>query len=210
MTTLTQDQLNSFKSQFPNDPKLQAITLKELFANTNGGKVDWNNPPLAQNLEDRAIEPHSVEGISDCQINIGFVIFDCVCLAIGGVGLRAGARKETAVAIVRAAGPVLSKIEVVIARMTAQGASRFDIAKGVFDILKVIWSGGHLGAVVSAFLGSLTWYYYVLYAATGLATIIAALATGGAAFIAEIVIVLATFGFLAVDSVNAAKACGII
>jgi len=209
MTTLTQEELDNFKSLFPNDKKLQNLTLKELLNNTNGGKVDWSNPPFTKSLKERAIKPLAVEGISECQLNIGFVIYDCVCLAIGAVGLRAGASRETAEAVAHAAEPVLSKLEAAIEKMAAQGASKTDIARGVWEVLKTIWSGGCLGAVLSAFLGSLTWYYYALYAATALATIVAALATDGAAFIAEVVIELATFGFLVADSVNAAKACDI-
>lgn len=205
MSAITQEQWDSYKSQFPNDKKIQAVTLEELLKNTDGGKVDWKNPPVAK---ERRTEAQAVTAISGCELAIGYVIFDVVCLAIGGVGLRSGVSRGTAEAVAEAARPVLSKLEVTIAKMAAEGASKTDLAWGVFEILKTIWSGGCLGAVLSAFLGSLTWYYALLYGATAMATIVAALATDGVAFVAEVVIVLATFGFLVADSVNAAKACG--
>lgn len=204
MSTLTQKQWDNYKSQFPDDKKIQAVTLEELLKNTDGGKVDWSNPPISK---ERAAAVQPMAAVSPCAMAIGYVIFDVICLAIGGVGLRSGVTKGTAEAVAEAAGPVLSKLEATIAKMAAEGASKTDIAWGVFEILKTIWSGGCLGAVLSAFLKSLTWYYALLYGATAMATIVAALATDGVAFVAEVVIELATFGFLVADSVNAVKAC---
>lgn len=205
MSTITQKQWDSYKSQFPNDKKIQAVTLEELLKNTDGGKVDWGDLPKAEN---RGVAAQTAAvAISECELAVGYVVFDAICLAIGGVGLRSGVSKGTAEAMAEASRPVLSKIEVAIAKMAAQGASKTDIAWGVFEILKTIWSGGCLGAVLSAFLGSLTWYYAALYGATAMATIVAAFATDGVAFVAEVVIELATFGFLVADSVNAVKAC---
>lgn len=204
MPTITQEQWDSYKSQFPNDKKIQSVTLEELLKNTDGGKVDWKNPPIATK---GSVETLSAVSISACELAVGYVIFDVICLAIGGVSLRSSVNRETAEAIAEAAAPVLSKIEADIAKIAAQEASYTDIAWAVFDILKTIWSGGCLGAVLSAFLGSLTWYYALLYGATAMATIVAALATDGAAFVAEVVIELATFGFLVADSVNAVETC---
>jgi hypothetical protein len=214
--TLTQEQLNHYKSQFLNDRKIQALTLEELIKNTNGGKVDWSNLPISTDEVDnqfsvvaRASTSMAMMAVetSDCQVAIGYVIFDAICLAVGGVGLRASASRATAESIAEAARPVLSQLEAIIATMAAEGASLTDIAQGVFAILKIIWSRGCLGAVLSAFLDSLTWYYAILYGATAMATIVAAVATDGVAFVAEVVIELATFGFLIADSVNAVKAC---
>jgi hypothetical protein len=42
-----------------------------------------------------------------------------------------------------------------------------------------------------------------------MATIVAALATDGVAFVAEVIILLATFGFLVADSINCVKVCGL-
>ena len=202
--SITREQWDSFKSQFPNDKRIQAVTFEELLSNTNGGTVDWQNPPTTQEIR---AEVRAAGAISDCELWIGYVVYDAICLAIGAVGLRAGANRAAVEAVAEAARPVLPKLEAAIAKMAAQGATTTDLAWGVFEILKTIWSGGFLGAVVSVFLGTLTWYYWLLYGATGLATIVAALLTDGAAFVAEVTIELATFGFLVADSVNCAKAC---
>ena len=201
MYTITQRDLDLFKAEFPDDKKLQAVTLVELLENTTG-KADFSTlsrPPV----------PMLVEGSTwDCATGIGFVIYDCVCLFLGADGARAGATEDEAKAIAKAAEPVLSEIEKTVGELAKEGASAYDKACAVFSIIKTIYNGGCLGAVVAAFLGSLTWYNYILYAVTALATIVAAVATDGAAEIAAIVIELATFGFLVSDSVAAAEACG--
>ena len=91
--------------------------------------------------------------------------------------------------------------------MSDANASKTSIAGAVFGVISTIYSGGCLGAVISAFLGSLTWYNAVLYGATALGTIMAAVATDGAAEIGIIVVELATAGFLVSDSINCAEAC---
>ena len=204
MSTLSQKQWDNYKSIFPKDKKLQALSLAELFKNTDGGKIDWDN---LRGKDNDARSRTGVISIDPCALNIGYVVFDVICLAIGAVGLRAGATAETAEKVAEAAKPVMSKLETIIAKMSAKGASKTDLATGTFKILQILWSGNALGAVLSAFLGSLTWYYALLYGATALATIVAAVATEGVAFIAEVAIELATFGFLVADSINAAKAC---
>lgn len=202
MEKINQIQLDNFKKLFPNDQKIQAITLAEVLKNTEGKKVDWMTLDKVESEPSlRAIT------ITPCEKTIGYVIFDVICLAVGAVGLRATVKASTVEAMAEAAAPVLSKLEASIAKMAAEGASAKDIAWGVFDILKTIYSGGCLGAVFSAFTKSLTWWDMVLYGITGTATIIAALATDGVAFVAEIVIELATFGFLVSDSVKVVQAC---
>ena len=91
--------------------------------------------------------------------------------------------------------------------MSAAESTKFEVATAVFGIVSTIYSGGCLGAVLGAFLGSLTWYNAILYGATALGTIVAAVATDGAAEIGIIVVELATAGFLVSDSINCAKAC---
>ncbi len=200
MTALTQRDLDLFKAQFPNDEKIQAVTLIEVLENSDG-KADfskWTREPAPALLEGSVLS---------CGAAIGFVIYDCVSLFIGASATRAGATTEEAEAIAKAAEPVLSKIEKVCADAAKEGASAYDKACAVWEIIKTIYNGGCLGAVIGAFLSTLTWYNMILYGATALATIVAALATDGAAEIAEIAIQLATFGFLVSDSIAVGPAC---
>lgn len=207
--TLTQEQLENYKSLFPNDERIQALTLEELIKNTDGGKVDWTKLPKSKevDVDSPPIVASSSITITECEKAIAFVIFDVICLAVGGIGLRSGASAEDAEAIAKAAKPVLSELEATIAKIADSGASVTDRAWGVFQILKTIWSGGCGGAVISAFLGTLSWHDAIIYGVTALATILAALATDGVAFVAEVVIELATFAFLVDDSIKAVDAC---
>ena len=142
-----------------------------------------------------------------CAEAVGYVVFDCVCLFLGAATLRSSLTAEAAEGMAKAAAPVMSQMEKYIATMAAETSSKTDVASAVFGIISTIYSGGCLGAVLGAFLGSLTWYEAALYGVTAMATIVAALATDGAAEIALIVIELATAGFLVNDSISCVKAC---
>lgn len=208
MMSITQKQTDDFKNLYPASPQIQALTLADVLAHTSGKTVDWSSiqfqsPNTAAMVAGRSLS------LTECQANIGYVIFDVLCLAVGAVGLRASVDARTIEGIFHATAPVAARIEVIIAEMGAAGASNTDRAYGVFRILSAIYSGGSLGAVFSAFTASLTWWDMILYGITGTATIIAALATDGIAFVAEVAILLATFGFLASDSVKAVQACSL-
>ncbi len=203
---ITQKQLDDFKVLYPGNNDIQALTLDQVVQNTAGKTVDWNSLTFPSQPTTMGV---SKMAISDCQMAIGWVVFDAVCLAFGAWGLRSSVRPATIEAMAQAAGPVLSKIEITIARISAEGASATQQAWGVFEILKTIYNGGAFGAVMSAFIDSLSWWDMILYGITGTATIIAAFATDGLAFAAEIAIVLASTGFLVSDSVKAVQACSL-
>lgn len=200
-TLLTQTSLDTYKALYPKDKRLQALTLEELIENTKDVKVDFNSLTFPEG-------PELLEGsVLECGLSIGYVVFDCVCLILGAVTLRGGLTKEAAESVAEAAKPVASALEKTIAKMAAEGATNYDIAYGVWSVMSTVYSGGCLGAVLGAFLGSLTWYTAALYGVTGMATIVAALATDGAAEIGLIAVEVATAGFLVSDSVNAVEAC---
>jgi hypothetical protein len=197
------EQLETFKSFYPNLAHVQALTLDNVNTALEGQPVDWNAVTPAN------FAPHPEVTISSCQMAVGYVLFDVISLAVGAVGLRSGVSASTVEAMAEAAAPVMSEIETIIAKMGAENASKVDFAWGVFQILKTIYSGSSLGAVFSAFTGSLTWWNMTLYGVTGMATIVAAFATDGLALAAEIVILLANFGFLVTDVVAAVSACSL-
>ena len=200
--TITQQKLDQFKLLHPNDERLQALSLEELIANTDGGKADWSKLPKRPALP-------SVTEATSCPVAMGFVIYDAVALFLGAGATRDGVTEAEAEAVADAAEPVLSQLEQYIETITKEGASVTDQAKAVWGIISTIYNGGCIGAVISAFLGTLTWYNWILYGATALATIVAAVATDGAAEIAEIVIELATAGWLVSDSITCMKACNL-
>ena len=202
MRTITPEVFNAYKALNPQDSKLQSLTLSELYKETGSGQVDWNKISYAP------AAPTLLGGSAwDCATGIGYVVFDCVCLFLGAASLRASFTAKAAEEISEAAKPVASQLEKYIATMADSESSKTDIAGAVFGVISTIYSGGCLGAVISAFLGSLTWYNAVLYGATALGTIMAAVATDGAAEIGIIVVELATAGFLVSDSINCSEAC---
>ena len=206
-TNITQEQLDLFKSLFPGDKRIQAVTLNEILLNTAGQTVDWNSLEFPPAKTSGVVAGSSLLSISDCQLKIGYVIFDVILVAVNAVGLRSTVDPATIGTIYQAATPVMARIDIIVAGMAAESASAKVLAYGVFQILKTIWSGGCLGAVIKAFTASLTWYQGILYGVTAVATIVAFMGTDGIAFVAQVFLLLTTFASLAIDSVNAAQAC---
>ena len=106
-----------------------------------------------------------------------------------------------------AAKPVLSKLEEYIVTISAETSSKTDVATAVFGIISTIYSGGCIGEVISAWLNTLTVGDAILYGATALGTIIAAVSTDGLATIGVIIVELATAGWLISDSIKCSEAC---
>lgn len=202
----TPESLQLYKDQFPLDEELQKFTYEELVLLNNGDTVDWNFLKQ-QNLENQSLMNTHDLTVSECQLAVGYVIMDVICIAIGGVGLRSSFNSATAQAVVKAAGPAITPIGRIINEIAKDSATAFQRAKGILSILSTLYSASCLGAVVKAFLNSLKWYQMVIYGATAMATIVAAVATDGVAFIAEVVLVLGSCTWFALDLAKCIKIC---
>ena len=145
--------------------------------------------------------------VTACEKQIGYVIFDSVCLMLGAAERRAGGTAEAAEEKAEACKPVISKFDTYILTMAKEGASTTEVAGAVFGVMSTIWSGGCLGAVVSAWLGTLSVGNAILYGVTALGTLVAAFATDGAAEIGIIAVELATATWLVEDSIKCADEC---
>ena len=126
---------------------------------------------------------------------------------LGAAELRAGATAEVAEDMAKACEPVLSKMDQYVLTIASEESSKTEVASAVFGIVSTIWSGGCLGEVLSAWLGTLSIGNAILYGATAMGTLVAAFATDGAAEIGIIVVELATAGWLIEDSIKCADAC---
>ena len=144
---------------------------------------------------------------TDCEKQLGYVIFDCICLMLSAVEARSALTAEAAEEMAEAARPVLSKLDKYIVTIASEEASTTEIATAVYGVISTIWSGGCLGEVFAAWLGSLDLGQKILYSVTGLATIAAACATDGLAEIGAIAVALAGAGWLVDDSIKCAQAC---
>ena len=144
---------------------------------------------------------------NDCEKQIGYVIFDSVCLMLGAAELRAGVTAEVAEEMAEACKPIISKFSSYILTIANKESSTTEVAAAVFGIMSTIWSGGCLGAVISAWLKTLSLPNAVLYGTTAVGTLLAAFATDGAAEIGMIAVELATAGWLIEDSIKCAEEC---
>jgi len=146
--------------------------------------------------------------LTDCEKQIGYVIFDSVCLMLGAIELRAGITAEAAEEMAEACKPIINKFDSYILTMASKESSTTQVAGAVWGMMSTIWSGGCLGAVVSAWLGTLSVGNAILYGVTALGTLVAAFATDGAAEIGIIAVELATATWLIEDSAKCIEECG--
>ena len=205
MRAITPHSFQAYKALFPQDKKLQQLTLEELYKELGGdGRVNWGD--IFYSDEDRD-EVKLLSEDTPCALSIGYVVFDCICLFLGAATLRAGITAEVAEAMAEAAEPAVNQISKYIKTIAAAESSKLDVATAVFGVISTIYSAGCMGAVLSTFLGKLDWYDAILYGATALGTIMAALATDGTAEIGIIIVELATAGFLVNDSITCSKSC---
>lgn len=201
MKLINEHDLGAWKAANPQDKRLQGLTFSELSENVDLNSVDFSSITFEGRTDGLLGDGF------DCAKSIGFVVFDSICLFLGAAALRASATAEVAEDMAKAAEPVANQLSKYIKTMSAAESTKFEVATAVFGIVSTIYSGGCLGAVLGAFLGSLTWYNAILYGATALGTIMAAVATDGAAEVGIIVVELATAGFLVSDSIACSKAC---
>jgi hypothetical protein len=216
MRGLTQENLNAFKSLFPQDEQIQALTLQQVIFQAQYTIVDLEavvRSNLSDSRFDSAVSTEiSTEaslraGVSTCLTAVGMVVFDCISLALGAVALRRSISQAVGVAMGNVIAPAQSAIEIIVTQMSAVGASAMDKAKGIFEILKLIYKGGMLGAVYKAFTANLTWWQAVIFGVTSLGSLVLAFATDGLALAAEIVLLLVGFTSLGIDLAAAVSAC---
>jgi len=174
-----------FQQMFPHVKKLQHMRFEDFYAVTGHHPeegVNFNNMP-------RRVDPpeqfQEFEVVSQCDIDIGTVIYDVVCLAVGAYYMGDALSTSVAKAIFGDVEPEANAI-IKTVRTLSSSSSYYDQAKAAFSLLMTIWSAGMVTAVLETFLHSLSWGDWILYGATAAATIGAACLTDGAAFIAEV------------------------
>ena len=194
-STLTEKQWNSFVNNYCTDEEMKKISYKELMDNTNNGQIDL---PTGSN--------EKVSEVSlNCDLAIGYVIADVVALATGALSIRSSVSEESAQFIAGIVEPHIPQILKYVDKIAAEGASDEEIAKAVFGIMKVALKSPY--DIARAVFASLPWYKKALAIAQAEAKIIAAIASNGIAFTAEVVGELASFRFLVTDSFHAVSAC---
>lgn len=198
---LRQVDLDNFKKLFPDDERLQKLTLDDLVKYSQGKDPDGDS---AQPSSDPP--PPSRRGqFSDCAWARGTVVVDVAFLLLG---LRSLKNKRLAVneAIARGA-ELTADIDHAIKTIGDTSASMFARANAVREIGVLIYSGGLLEPIYKAIVKSLTWWDMVLYGVAGMAEIAAAFLSDGAAVIALIIYDLSLAGFLVTDVVRWMEVC---
>lgn len=199
-STLTEEQWNSFVNDYCLDNEMKKISYQELMNNTNNGQIDLKNLTLPSIQEKKL-----TLGADSCPLAIGYVVVDVVCLVLGAVSIRSSISASSVEDIAGIVEPEIPQILKNVETIAEEGSTSLEKAKAVWGIIKVVLKSPY--SILKAVFSSLPWYKKALVIAQAIATIAAALLTDGAALIAEIVVELATFGFLVSDAVSAVSTC---
>jgi hypothetical protein len=204
-TNLTQANLDRFKALYPEDSKIQALTLEEIIAYSEGKRLDGTD---AHVLAQPRLETRLGARPTACQLAVAGVVIDCILVIVGAVGLHGRLPGSAVEEVARVIEPELPEIEKIIAVIADTAASNMDRARAIFKVGALIYSAGMLEAVYKAIVNSLTPWDMALYGTLGMAELVAAFATDGVALAAVIVAELAQVGFVISDSFKVAGACG--
>ena len=200
---LTERDLLAFQKLYPNDPKIQALTLDEL-------KDKYKPDEFRGNNVDVAVDSSFVRDISitDCQYDIAIVVIDCIFALTGAVGLAGKVSGSAVETVAKTIQPAMNEIEEAVHTLSI-AASKYEKAEAIKNIVHIIWSGSMIEAVYHAIMNSLTWWDMVIYSVLGIATISAAFLTDGAALVAMFVAEIALCAFVISDAVKAVNSCNL-
>ena len=198
------------------DRKRRGVTLTPVFGREDASNMDaakWlaenrNNTarfPAQQATPALTFTPNESGAKPGCSMKLAWCIIDAIFLAAALPELRGGATEHTARAVQWAVDDVLAtEIEQIVRKMefalstanqglstsgartiTLEGA--WDIASGCASIMGAIWGAGQGSSLIAAIYHTLTWYDAALFAISGMASVVAMLATDGIAWAAIVV-----------------------
>lgn len=190
--------------------ELLALSDKDIEEGLTPGKF----PALARvdarlkEQEANATEVTTLVGISACTQGAIKVTLDVVAILFSMLSLGAEANVvEPYIAdYLVNNGAILSEIESTIPEI-AEAGSLQDKAIAVAKLAKVLYNSGSLTEAIKKAVSDMPWYKKAYTLAAALATVALWFATGEAAFVAQLVIVLATSASLFVDARAADTAC---
>ena len=143
----------------------------------------------------------------ECNIQIGYVVYDCMCLILGATEMRKYANDAEARIIAAAAEPALSGIKLNVLKIADPASNKTDVSGAAYKIVAAIYSSGCLAEVYKTWVGSLPAKSALKYTSKALKALIASFFTDGAALFGIIMIEMATFDYLIEDSISCKDYC---
>ena len=143
----------------------------------------------------------------DCSTHIGYVIYDCICLALGAGEMRDKITDVDAKVIAAAADPAIIAIKNEVYTISDIASDRAEIASAAFTIVSTLHSTGCLPEVYKIWVATLPTRDAIKFTAKTFKTLVAAFFTDGVAVLGMIIVELATFAHLIPDSIDAMNCC---
>ena len=200
---IKQSDLNYLKGIFPADHLIQSLTLDRVQELVDKQNLHTKPSKTLSNLQTMGSEITDLPcGVAIAKLSIG-----CV-LVVAGIGSLYGS--ITTEAITEASveiGPSLNAVEKIATELGSTTASSWDKGKAIFEIVKLIYTGGMFSAIINAIWKSLTPSQAAAAAIMATAQISAVFLTDGLALIAELAATIGEIGFLVSDAIEVQEAC---
>jgi hypothetical protein len=209
---LTQKNLDAFKALFPEDKKLQELTLDKLVQYSkrktpNFLDVQYRAERKAKVQPGRKVKVQAIWPPTPCQLASAKVGLDLVFVILGAYGLRSTIRPSTIQKVAKVIAPEQVAFEKIMAGLAHPFKNPRAMAKAIWKAGTALYTAGMLMAIYKAWIRDLKWWDGVLYGVMSTAEIIALFGTDGVAFIALCVMEAAQVTFLAIDAADAYKIC---
>lgn len=197
---ISQKSLEDFKKLYPENARMQAVSLAELIQNTPKRRYRGENATGLQGQVARSL-------LSPCGWARVGLLTDLVLAGIGAWGLYGKINSKSMLEVANIIEEHTAKIDEIFLTLTGGNATALQKATAVFDVLKLIYSAGLFEAIYKAIMNSLEWWDMILYGIIGIGELAGAFLTDGAELIAIVAVELALIGFIASDSVKWFQAC---
>lgn len=154
----------------------------------------------------RTGEPQSL----DCGLAIGVVVVDVIFLVVSFVGIYVQLDDFAKRAAAKAIGQEVTKNQAKWEKLVnglIKSQSVEDKAKAIFGIASAAYTAGMFRGILEEIKDSMSWWDWAITAVASVAQIIALMATGGTAFVAELVGSATSLGYVVSDSFKIKDAC---
>lgn len=161
-----------------------------------------------EHSESAVVERASRAVFTPCQEAIGIVAVDAVLLVLGFVGLRVSNQERLARALLRELGEnTLNGFRRSVAAIK-DAKNITEKAKAIFSLLSGVFKAGGFKAVFKEIKDEMSWWEWTKTGVIATGQILAWFATGGAAFIGEVLLNASSVVQTVQDSIRASQVCG--
>lgn len=147
-------------------------------------------------------------GLTRCQEAVGTLVVDVIFLGVGLLGLRIGNTDKAGKFIIKGIKPKHIEGLKGTINYIQYTTSFMDVGRGIASMFGEIYDMGCMGMLFQYLKGEMKWWQWIKTAVSLVVQLVSWFLTGGAAFVAEIILNVTMVAQIIEDTVYVAKDCG--